>query len=204
MKNIIILIVLFFLSINSIFALKHVGAKLSYNFAGVYGNDVNEKFGTKYGYAVGWFIDGYIKENVSVKTEFLYTLKGMTYSIDNYDFEDNFHYLELPVLLSYHFDRKKSPVTIYAGPSISLINKATEKIKLNSDSYQYAITQSMNKLDLSFNTGIVVFPTDRFFVDVRFSPGLTNIFKTMKIDDNEVKFRAKNKVLMFGVGIVFE
>lgn len=94
------------------------------NFNQIEGDDIS---GYKHlGYNVGFMVDIYLKEKMSVTFEILYTIKGSDtgnkFTLDGRLFRNTFRYVEVPVIYRYHDD---GGMSFGAGLSFSRLISAT-------------------------------------------------------------------------------
>lgn len=124
------------------------------------------------GFAVGFVADYGISKKFSIMPEIQFSAEGAK------DEGLRLDYIQLPVLLSYKICDK---IAIGVGPQVSL------KAHDYEDGFQNIVYAGI--------AGVTYMITDVFFVDARFSYGLTNVF------DDSTGLEAINKNLQFGFGL---
>lgn len=124
------------------------------------------------GFAIGFMAEYSLSEKVSISPEIQFSAEGAK------DKEFRLDYLQVPVLLNYKITRK---IALGVGPQFSL------KAHDYEDGFKNIVYSGI--------AGLTYMITDEFFVDARFSYGLTNVF------DTETGLEAINKNLQLGFGI---
>jgi hypothetical protein len=172
------------------------GLKAGLNLASYGGDNTGYDYSTKVGYAIGCFATYGINEQFSLQPELLLTVKGSQIDYNDY-FElsgsTNLTYLEIPVLMRFHFSRtsEMSP-NFFAGPALGFNIGATYDYDINGNNMSGDI-EDMNPIEFSmiFGAGI---DTRQITFDVRYDMGLTT---NIDPDDNIDIF---NNVVSFMIG----
>lgn len=132
------------------------------NFSQVEGDDVS---GYKHlGYNVGFMVDTYIKEKMSITFEILYTIKGSDtgskFTLDGRLFRNTFRYVEVPVLYRYHDD---GGMSFGAGLSFSNLISATHyEDGLETEGYFDSVAPLFSPAPRKMDYGFVVDFSYRF------------------------------------------
>lgn len=156
------------------------GMKIGVCWASMSTNDETFNTGSTGGITAGAFLTYSLTNKLALQPELLYVSKGS--SSDNLFYASGFDcsYLEVPVLLKYNFVQTgKLQPSLYAGPAVGmLLSGELFSDWFVSDRDGSDVTDGMNKLDLSLILGgDLEFPSSgrfNFFVDLRYSLGLTN------------------------------
>jgi hypothetical protein len=128
----------------------------------------------KAGYCIGPFVKIAISDQISISHEILYITKGgrKPTNPDKGDFTSwgyIFHYVEVPVLLHYKFDR----FTASGGLYVAALTKGIEESQAG---LQYPVANpEMKKTDIGFAIGGSVFFTDHLFLEVRYTQSVSPI-----------------------------
>lgn len=123
------------------------------------------------GLAIGAFIDYAFSKKVSIMPELMYSAEG------GKDRSIRADYIQLPITLRMHFGN----LSIGVGPQANL------KVWSYEDGF--------STFTFSGVGGAQYLISENFFIDARFSYGLTNIY------DDEVAVEAKNSTIQVGVGL---
>lgn len=165
------------------------GMKAGVGWASMGTNDETFNTGTTGGITAGVFVTYTLSPKLALQPELLYASKGS--STDNLFFASGFDcsYLEVPILLRYNLTQtgKLKPV-LYAGPAVGVLLSG----ELFSDWFIIGrdgsdVSDGMNSVDFSLVVGGELgLPSSRrfnFFVDLRYSLGLTNTVDPAKWND---------------------
>jgi len=154
---------------------------------------------------VGGFVDLNINENISFQSEIFYVRKGAKYSGTvlgtNFGEEFSGKYIEIPILMKLKFPAEKNlGLGIFAGPYIALNLSAKRKAviggNLNEENFEEIKDQDFGLvfgggLEFKFGLGMIT-------LDVRYSLGLSNVYKPLESEDIIVKTRAF--LALIGIG----
>lgn len=171
-----LLFVFLLLSITSTFAQENLfGARVGLNVTNLdFSPEVPEGVlnAHRNGFAIGFVADYGISKKFSIMPEIQFSAEGAK------DDGLRLDYIQLPVLFSYKICDQ---IALGVGPQVSL------KAHDYEDGFQNIVYAGI--------AGVTYMITDVFFVDARFSYGLTNVF------DDETGLDAINKNLQFGFGL---
>lgn len=201
MKKSMLMIVVMFL-LCSLFGVNNVGFKGGVNFSNIHGEDVDDDFESKAGFNFGIVAQQRVSQNVRFQEEFLITQKGTKLDYNGYEIVEKYNYLEIPVLIKVKMGNPNSPLSLYGGPSFSFLTSAKNTTTYNGYSVSGSVDDYMNDFDLGINIGADL-TMDRFFFDVRYTHGLSNIYKGSDEEIDYSSLKVKNKVIAVGVGFIF-
>lgn len=126
------------------------------------------------GFTIGFFAEYKVTENLSFAPEIQYSAEGAKEEVIRIE------YIQMPLFLKYKLAERLS---LGLGPQISLKGHDYE--------------DGFKNLAFSGLAGLEYRITEEFFVDFRYSYGLTNVF------DDETNLEAKNTNMQIGFGIKF-
>jgi hypothetical protein len=184
-----------------------LGAKGGVNFSNINGVDIGDNK-SRTSFNVGLVAEIPLSERISFQPELLYSGQGFDLQErdqDNvFDTDDNVEYqldyIQVPLLIKAYLVKGLS---VEAGPQFGF--KINEEIDYqpNSDGGDIDIDRDdsfVNDFETSLALGSSYKFDGGFFVNARYTLGLTNIFKDDTIFEN---VDAKNNVWQFGVGFMF-
>jgi len=151
-----------------------MGVKIGLNVSGTYAHEYVDNETLKTGLIGGVFYEFPITNNIALRTELLYTQKGVKYV----EYTGYYNYIEIPFLFSRMSSTNK---TMYAGPSIGIETGS----KGNYDGHSYDI-EGMEPVELSIVGGMIYTINHNFFIDSRLSLGVTPIYDWGADDRNIV------------------
>jgi hypothetical protein len=212
MKNLFFTALVFIFSISQINAQAdstspEIGVKAGVNFATITGDDIDD-LDSRTSFNVGLFMELPLSERFSFQPELLYSGQGFTIMSNNqdnvFDTDENVEYqlsyIQVPLLAKIYLIEGLS---IEAGPQFGF--KINEEIDTEpaSDGGETVIDPDdsyIKDFDTSLALGAGYKFNNGFFVNARYTHGLTNIFKENTILEN---VDAKNAVWQFGLGFTF-
>ncbi|MFD2914388.1 porin family protein [Psychroserpens luteus] len=184
-----------------------VGAKGGVNFSNINGDDIGDNK-SRTSFNVGLVAEIPLSERISFQPELLYSGQGFDLKEqdqDNvFDTDDNIEYqldyIQVPLLIKAYLVKGLS---VEAGPQFGF--KINEEIDFqpNSDGGDLDINRDdsyVKNFDTSLALGSSYKFDGGFFVNARYTLGLTNIFKEDTVLEN---VDAKNNVWQFGIGFMF-
>lgn len=165
------------------------GVKVGVGWATMNTNDETFKSGSAGGVTAGIFLTYAVSPKLALQPELLYVPKGS--STDNLFLASGFDcsYLEVPVLLKYNLTQTDRVIpSVYAGPAVGvLLSGELFSDWFISDRDGSDVTDGMKSLEMSLIFGgNLEFASSKkfnFFVDVRYSLGLTNTVDPEKWND---------------------
>ena len=187
------------------------GVKVSDGITNFWGKDVPH--GVQANYQAGVFIEYKFNNTVAIAPELLFSSQGGRYSIyfdgaDNPEGKQTFatNYLVVPVMLKFY---PHPSFSIDLGPQIgfNLYSKYTRKHDDHKETFD--IKERTNKIDIGVGLGATYNLTEDFFLQLRYTMGLTNVFKdpTKNAGEPLINYldmgKAKNSVLMLSAGYRF-
>ena len=149
-----------------------VGVKGGMNLANLTGDDVFNNSTSLVGIG-GAFARYRLSEMFSLAPEVLFSMKGADFEAEGIETEQQFQYLEIPVLVRAAWRREsKLGPSLFGGPSLGILldNKITDGAEIDLDdgsrSADFGVIVGAG-LDYSLGSGVVLF-------DVRYERGLTS------------------------------
>lgn len=184
-----------------------IGVKAGVNFANIVGDDIDD-LDSRTSFNVGLFMEIPLSERFSFQPELLYSGQGftiMTNDQDNvFDTDENIEYqlsyIQVPLLAKIYL---VEGLSIEAGPQFGFkINEEidTEPTGDGGDTVIDPDDSYIKDFDTSLALGAGYKFNNGFFVNARYTYGLTNIFKDDTIFED---VDAKNAVWQFGLGFAF-
>jgi hypothetical protein len=139
---------------------------------------------------------------ITIQPELLLAQKGVNTSDEDFESKTSISYLEIPVLIKYHFGAD-GRFYVNAGPSLSFAmggkvkysgdgESGSEKIKFGTEEEDH-----MKGSDLGFQIGGGILLNKKFIIDLRYGLGLSNIANT----EDDSNYTEKNRSLQITVGI---
>jgi opacity protein-like surface antigen len=155
------------------------GVKAGVNISSFVGRSIFNK--SLIGPQLGGFAEITFNDKLSVQPELLLSYQGAEAEYDKQNrFKISINYVNLPITVKYNFIDKFS---IFAGPQIGYLVKATVKNKSNNkfeilnNSDETNIKDLYETIGYSFNLGLNYNISEEIFADVRYNYGLSNITK---------------------------
>lgn len=177
MKKSLLLFALFLTSLYGFSQDALYGVRAGYNISNL---DFEDDFATlvdhshRNGFAVGFFAEYSVSNKVSIAPEIQFSAEGSKQESLRID------YIQMPILVKFKVTDK---LAIGVGPLASL----------KGHEYQ----DGFKNFSFSGIGGLEYLISDEFFIDARYSYGLTNVF------DDEVGVEAKNANIQIGFGVKF-
>lgn len=180
------------------------GLKGGLNVANLAGD---EKATAVPGAHIGLFAEFSISEKFSIQPELLFSMEGakdngvVTEAGIDYNLEEKIklNYINIPLMAKYYVDKKFS---VLAGPQIGFVVSAKDKFTVsdgvNSGSDEIDIKDEVESVDFGFNAGLAYDFNDKFFAEMRYNLGLSNVFD---IDGEDLE--AFNRVFQVSLGFRF-
>lgn len=182
-----------------------LGVKGGVNLSTIGGDDLDDA-DSRTSFNAGLFMEIPISERFSFQPELLYSGQGFDIKERNqdniFDTADNIEYqldyIQVPLMLKVYLIEGLS---VEAGPQVGF--KINEKIDFKTDGGVIDIDKDdsyVKNFDAGLAVGAAYKFNNGFFVNARYTHGLTTIFKDKTIFEG---VDAKNKVFQFGVGFAF-
>ncbi len=207
MKHFLVFIVIVSLSSINCNSQTYYGFKVGANLSNIYGD--NSFSGIKPAMHVGAVAEIALSDFFSLQPELLYSMQGsQTGSYQNNDnpelpyymedvktgsFKNNNHYVILPIMVRYFVT---DMISIDAGPQVGYLLFA----KKSDGKYEWTDTKdSMNTFDYGINLGASYEFDNGMNVNLRYSYGLANIYKT----ENDITLKGNNAVAQISLGYKF-
>lgn len=198
------------------------GVKGGVNHSSIKGFNDNSE--AKIGPTGGIFFQYGQKEHLKYSLELLYSPKGITYTVTGLDSATNisktlnydlqFHYIDIPILVSYNFfsDSAKFRPRVYAGPSFGVRFNAKREFTYNftqNDSIlsegvveDNNIANELSPVDVAVTGGVgaTYMITSKIFalIDVRYITSLTDLSENVTN-----KTPIKNSTIAAHVGVAY-
>jgi hypothetical protein len=159
-----------------------LGIKAGPNFANIKADDPGATYKNRTGYHFGAF--GLIKlTKIGIQPEILFSKQGSKIKVNNEDFEANFTYINIPVMLKLY---TIAGINLQAGPQFGFLSKA----EIDDDNVKDFVKSSDVSLALGAGWDLPFGLT----VDARYNLGLSDI------NDGVAEDQVKNQVWQFSVG----
>jgi hypothetical protein len=177
-----------------------IGIKGGLNFANFQINETkNSRLDGRTGYHAGAFVL-FKKDKWAIQPELILSQQGSTLTINNTDFESNFNYVNIPVILKYYFVQSKNGGGINAqlGPQLGILSSARADV---FDSTTFILNRDQDvkhdykKSDVSLCLGAGWDSPFGLSIDLRYNLGLTRIE-----EQESAKNATKNQVFQVSVG----
>jgi opacity protein-like surface antigen len=211
MTRIAAVTILFIISITSSFSQTHWGIKAGANVTNINLNkEYEDVFDTKaenrVGYQLGLIAQRELNENVFLRGEIYYTIKGYKYYQRDLDTEAKraFNYIILPVFVGYNVIPNLS---VFLGPQIGLLGAVNYKQK-NGDRVNVRHIVDYNNLDIGAGAGIAYKITPKIGMDIRYTYGFSSLSK-YEIRDGSMNYLSaleekNNKTLDISMNYFFK
>ncbi|SCY24182.1 Outer membrane protein beta-barrel domain-containing protein [Nonlabens sp. Hel1_33_55] len=168
------------------------GLKAGLNLSGFH---TNQSANTdKVSYHVGGFTEYNINDVLSLQAEILYNKKGGLYNFRSgsqpftTSVETNLDYIDLPLQAKIYIFRKLS---LDLGPQVGILINSSAEI----DDDEAILDNDINSIDFTLNGGFSYKLNELFFLQARYSYGLSEVFENRKY---------KNSVASLSLGYIFE
>jgi hypothetical protein len=171
-----------------------VGLKAGPNFAKL---DVNSDVNANYKNRTGWHGGAFVlikATKFGVQPELLFSKQGSKFTVNSTDYESNFDYISIPVMLKLY---TVAGINLQIGPQISFLSSAGGTAIQNTSGTASAISASKDlykSSDLSAAFGVGWDLPFGLMIDARYNLGLS------KIQDNPNLESTKNQVIRVSVG----
>jgi hypothetical protein len=123
---------------------------------------------SKLGLHLGMLAHFHLNKTIGFQPELVYSVEGAKQVYLGKDFNWNFHYLNIPMMIQYMFD---NGFRIEAGPQIGFLLKSEIKDASGSDNY----TSKYKKINPSIGVGLNYLTYSGFGIGGRYNFGLTNV-----------------------------
>jgi opacity protein-like surface antigen len=185
-KTILAAVALLAMSASVQAQLVKIGIKGGLNYANQNGSDItinsqNYQTSAITSYHAGLVAEIKLVDSFSIQPELLYSTQGATYKNAVEEFQNELGYLSIPVMAKIYLNKV---VSLELGPQASFLLSERNNFNVNDAS----------TFDFAANAGLGFKITKNFFLEGRYSLGLTNASK-----DAEVK----NSVVQISAGFLF-
>jgi hypothetical protein len=174
-----------------------IGIKAGPNFSNINSDaSASENYKSRTGFHGGAFV--LIKATkIGVQPEILFSQQGSKVKINSQDFESNFTYVNIPIMIKLY---TVAGINIQAGPQFGFITTAETPIEDQLNPGSYKVQDVKDKMKSSDVTAALGLGWDLPFgltIDARYNLGLSKIFKEAPSQQTE---NAKNQVFQLSVG----
>lgn len=174
-----------------------IGIKAGPNFANINTEATpGQNYKSRSGFHGGAFI--LVKAaKIGVQPEVIFSQQGSKVEINNENFESNFSYVNIPIILKLY---TVAGINLQAGPQFGFITNAQTPIQdqLNPGSYNYLdVKEKIKSSDFTVALGLGWDLPFGLTIDARYNLGLSNIYENAPSRQTE---NAKNQVFQFSLG----
>jgi hypothetical protein len=172
-----------------------VGLKAGPNFAKINTDaSATENYKSRTGFHGGAFV--LIKATkIGVQPEILFSQQGSTVKINSQDYESNFSYVNIPIIIKLY---TVAGINIQAGPQFGFVNSAEAPVLTAPNTYTVQDVKARAKgSDITAAFGLGWDLPFGLTLDARYNLGLSKIYD--KAPTNETT-NAKNQVIQVSVG----
>lgn len=174
-----------------------IGIKAGPNFATLdTKSSASENYKNRAGFHGGAFV--LIKAaKIGVQPEVIFSQQGSKVEIDSKNFESNFSYVNIPIMLKLY---TVAGINIQAGPQFGFVTNAETPIEdqLNPGSYKVEdVKDKMKSSDFTVGLGLGWDLPFGLTLDARYNLGLSKVFDEAPSNTTE---DAKNQVFQFSLG----
>lgn len=174
-----------------------IGIKGGLNFAN-FKSDGDADYQGRQGFHAGAF--GLFKiQKFGIQPEIIFSQQGSRLTINDTDFEANFNYVNIPVIVKYYVytPTRGGGISVHAGPQLGFLQAAKADV---FDSVQFVMNEDQDvkkyykKSDVSLSVGAGWEAPFGLTVDFRYNIGLS------KLEDEETEEAVKNSVFQISLG----
>ncbi len=164
------------------------GMNYSSNTVGISGEGLSKESIT--GLQFGGVADYKLSDTLSIQGEILYTQKGVKFTSDIAELGLSMSYLEVPIVAKLRVDKTFS---VYGGGYVAYLSNGTIDYPAGEN---MTTTVKVKNFYEDFDYGVIVGGqaklTDRISVDLRYTLGLANTFKSQATDSMYAGFSGEN------------
>jgi hypothetical protein len=170
-----------------------IGIKAGPNFSTI---DTESSPGTNYKNRAGFHGGAFVlikAAQFGIQPEIIFSQQGSKVEINSQDFESNFSYLNIPIIVKLY---TVAGINIQAGPQFGFITKAERPLRDQFNNYSLQDAKdTMKGSEFSLGLGLGWDLPFGLTVDARYNLGLSNVY-----DDAQQSGEAKNQVFQFSLG----
>lgn len=173
------------------------GIKAGPNFSTI---DTKSSAGENYRNRAGFHGGAFVlfkAAKIGIQPEVIFSQQGSKVEINSKDFESNFSYVNIPIILKLY---TVAGINIQAGPQFGFITNAEQPIQDQLNPGSYAVEDVKNKMKSSDFTVALGLGWDLPFgltVDARYNLGLSKIYEDAPSQQTE---DARNQVFQLSLG----
>jgi hypothetical protein len=174
-----------------------VGIKAGPNFAKINAEeDAMTNYKNRTGFHGGAF--ALIKiTKIGIQPEIIFSQQGSTVTVNSQDFEQNFSYINIPIILKLY---TVAGINIQAGPQFGFVNKAEAPVLTSATSTTWTVQDVKDRAkgsDLTLALGLGWDLPFGLTIDARYNLGLSKIYEDAPSNETE---DAKNQVIQLSLG----
>lgn len=174
-----------------------IGIKGGPNFAKINTEgSINENYKSRTGFHGGAFVL-FKATKIGIQPEIIFSQQGSKVEINGDNFESNFSYVNIPVILKLY---TVAGINIQAGPQFGFVTNAETPIEdqLNPGSYKVQdVKDKMKSSDITLGLGLGWDLPFGLTLDARYNLGLSKIYDNAPSQQTE---NAKNQVIQVSLG----
>jgi hypothetical protein len=175
-----------------------LGLKAGPNFANINTEaSASENYNNRTGFHGGAFLLVKVTK-IGIQPEVIFSQQGSTVEINNENFESNFSYVNIPVIVKLYL---AAGINLQAGPQFGFVTSAKTPIQdqLNPNTYTVKdVKDKMNSSDITAALGLGWDLPFGLTVDARYNIGLSKIYKEAPSTNQTAN--AKNQVFQLSLG----
>ncbi len=184
-----------------------MGFKFGINIADLEG-DETKGFDPRTSIHIGLAAEIPINEYLAIQPELLYSFQGVKYDSEEPNFEKEtlkLDYIYLPVILKYYPFYLAPGFSIEAGPQVGYSMTAERELKNTvnggTEKSDIDVKDIISDIDFGANFGVGYQFEVGFFLQARYSLGLSNIIDIEGFDDSN--FSQQNSIIQVSTGFKF-
>ena len=170
----------------------HIGFKGGLNFANVVGGDINDEASGRIGFLAGFSAEFYVSRSFSLQGEVLYAEQGFRFDQDSdgngeeEELQINLNYVHFPILVKYYITNNFSATL---GPQIGIKILGQSEIldsPVGAGNEREELAE-FNTIDFAGSAGLCYLFEEGFFIESRYTMGVTSIFKSIEGFTSDVR-----------------
>lgn len=191
-KSIIVIVSFFLLSVSTNAQSIAIGLKGGLNFANLNVSSAGDAYNNRTGYHFGAFT--LIKlSKIGIQPEILFSKQGSTFSLNGQNFNQNFDYVNIPVILKLY---TVAGLNLQVGPQIGFLAGGTaETLDAQSNKISANASDFIKSSDISVALGLGWDLPFGLSIDGRYNLGVSDNHK-----DGATTSSVKNQVIQVSVG----
>lgn len=131
------------------------------------------------GFQAGLLLDAAVSENLSIRPQVLYSVKGGKYNIGGNSFTTTFNYIEVPIQAVYGFPLSSGRVALGAGPYVAYALNGKDKAGSVSQPVDFGSEEDqIKRIDYGLRLSAGYELSSGLGVTAYYAPGLANFVNT--------------------------